>query len=326
MTTRGGVAVRLGVPVLLAAVLAACGQRDDAARTPAALGPTTRPAVPGEPSPRVDTALSRETPAAPPTTAETSPAAASPPRAATGAVHEPVTLPDDAASLAAQLVRAEETIRSSAAAADVASAALIQQATYRHLGEHPEQVASVLQHVPPDLHLAVGRNADAAAQLRALVRPVAELPAWRIVAPAPADELLAFYREAEADYGVAWPYLAAIHLVETRMGRIRGTSTAGAQGPMQFMPPTWDAYGEGDVNDNRDAIRAAARYLRAHGAPGDMDRALFAYNHSSRYVRAVRAYADVMTADARAYPGYYHWQVYFRTPARDVLLPVGYGT
>ncbi len=33
-----------------------------------------------------------------------------------------------------------------------------------------------------------------------------------------------------------WYYLAAINLIETRMGRIDGLSTAGAQGPMQFLP------------------------------------------------------------------------------------------
>src|SRR5437899_2712296 len=77
---------------------------------------------------------------------------------------------------------------------------------------------------------------------------------------------------------VPWSYLAAIHLVETRMGRIRATSVAGAQGPMQFMPATWERYGEGDVNSDRDSIRAAARYLRANGAPGRMADALFRYN------------------------------------------------
>ena len=62
------------------------------------------------------------------------------------------------------------------------------------------------------------------------------LPAWRIVRPAPADELLDAYRDAEAEFGIPWRYLAAINLVETGLGRIRGTSIAGAQGPMQFMP------------------------------------------------------------------------------------------
>ena len=73
------------------------------------------------------------------------------------------------------------------------------------------------------------------------------------------------------------------------MGRIRGTSTAGAKGPMQFLPSTWEAYGEGDIEDPDDAIMAAARYLANYGAPADMDRALFAYNHSDHYVRPSRS-------------------------------------
>ena len=124
-----------------------------------------------------------------------------------------------------------------------------------------------------------------------------------------------------------WPYLAAIHLTETRMGRIRGTSTAGAQGPMQFLPATWRQYGEGgDIDDDRDAILAAARLLVRNGAPADMANALFNYNRSQRYVRAVTAYAGLMLADEGAYRGYYHWDVYYRMVDGDRLLPVGYGS
>ena len=57
-----------------------------------------------------------------------------------------------------------------------------------------------------------------------------ELPAWTIVEPEPVDTLLAHYAEAEALTGIAWYWLAAIHLQETRMGRIQGVSTAGAVG------------------------------------------------------------------------------------------------
>ena len=81
------------------------------------------------------------------------------------------------------------------------------------------------------------------------------------------------------------------------MGRIRGISTAGARGPMQFLPTTWDLYGEGgDINDPRDAILAAARLLRANGAPGDMGRAVWHYNPSSSYVGAVTRYAKAIGA------------------------------
>jgi membrane-bound lytic murein transglycosylase MltF len=126
--------------------------------------------------------------------------------------------------------------------------------------------------------------------------------------------------------GTPWEYLAAIHLVETRMGRIHGTSTAGAQGPMQFIPETWEIYGAGDIYDDRDAIRAAARYLADRGAPGVMPQALFSYNNDNRYVAAIESYAQVLRADPRAYDGYHAWQVFFSTEGETYLLPEGYGT
>jgi soluble lytic murein transglycosylase-like protein len=98
----------------------------------------------------------------------------------------------------------------------------------------------------------------------------------------------------------------------------------GAQGPMQFMPPTWGEWGEGDVHDPRDAILAAGRYLRWGGMPDDVDGAIFRYNRDVRYVEAVRSYAEEMQADERAFFGYYHWQVYFSTGAENVWLAVGY--
>ena len=104
----------------------------------------------------------------------------------------------------------------------------------------------------------------------------------------PADRLLAYYREAERRFGVPWHVLAAVNFVETAFGKVRSRSTAGAQGPMQFLPATWRAYGlGGDVDDPRDAILGAANLLRSSGAPGDLRRALYAYNHSTLYVDAV---------------------------------------
>jgi hypothetical protein len=241
---------------------------------------------------------------------------------------DPPVAASDPEALAFQIVVAERAVRdASVTRADLAWFGHLQQLTYRRLAARPELRDAVLGALPAEIRGPATANADATADLRATVIPGPNLPTtWRIVEPAPLDDLARYYREAEAEFGVPWSYLASIHLVETRMGRIRGTSTAGAQGPMQFIPSTWAAYGEGDVNSNRDSIRAAARYLKANGAPGNMANALFRYNQSQRYVRAVTAYAEVMRADPNAYRGYYHWQVYYLTTGGDNLLPVGYGS
>jgi membrane-bound lytic murein transglycosylase B len=128
---------------------------------------------------------------------------------------------------------------------------------------------------------------------------------------------------------VPWTVLAAVHLVESRMGRIMGLSSAGAQGPMQFLPATWARYGlGGDVWNTRDAIFGAANYLAVNGAADGtdarLDNALYRYNNDNRYVRGVRHYAAVMHADERAYQGYHAWQVYYRTHVGGFILPTGY--
>ena len=229
------------------------------------------------------------------------------------------------ADLASKLVAAETAIRNPATpAAQLPALGQAQQQAYRSLVAHPEWDADVLALVPERLRATVQANVSAGRELAALTPappPDTPLPKWRIVAPDPADQLVPLYKAAgEAAGGVPWEYLAAIHLVETRMGRIKGDSSAGAQGPMQFIPSTWAIYGRGgDITSNRDAIYAAARYLRATGAPSDMARALRAYNNSARYVRAVTAYAQQIEADERAYLGYHAWQVYYGTR----LLPEG---
>jgi membrane-bound lytic murein transglycosylase B len=148
---------------------------------------------------------------------------------------------------------------------------------------------------------------------------------YRTGPPEPPARLLAHYREAQRRFGVPWPVLAAVNFVESGFGRMRNSSAAGAQGPMQFIPSTWRAYGMGgDVNDPHDAILGAANYLRASGAPGALRRALFAYNPSSLYVRAVLAYAGRIRSDRRAFLSYYSWQVFVRVPgggARRITGP-----
>jgi len=156
---------------------------------------------------------------------------------------------------------------------------------------------------------------DARRRLVALTPPTRlPLSAFRTGPALPARTLLGHYREAERRFGVGWEVLAAINFVETGFNRLRSRSSAGAQGPMQFMPATWATYGlGGDVHDPHDAILAAANYLRASGASGDLRAALWRYNHSSRYVDAVSVFAAQMRRDVRVYFQYHAWQVFVKT-------------
>ena len=204
------------------------------------------------------------------------------------------------------------------------AAARRQQAAYRAIGRNPAWDPIIRPKIPANLIQTYDRNVDARRQLAAMSTLRDTLPAWRIVPPAPAAELLDYYREAEAATGVGWNYLAAINLIETRFGSIAGVSVDGAQGPMQFMPQTWAAYGNGDVNSPRDAIMSAGNYLAASGFAANPDRAIYAYNRANEYVRAVKDYAAILADDPGSFGGYYRWDVYYNTTAGDVLLPIGY--
>ncbi len=232
----------------------------------------------------------------------------------------------DPVALGAQIRLAEETIRDPGVTPlALADAARNQQVAYRALVVHPEWDAQIVAALPPELHEVMEANVSAGRELRQLVRALKQtLPTWQIVEPEPIEVLRQAYEAGEAAFGVPWEYLAAVHLTETRMGRIRGVSTAGARGPMQFLPSTWEAYGKGDIENTHDAIQAAARYLAANGAPERMADALYRYNPTPHYVSAVTSYATQMEADPRAFQAYYHWEVYYATTLGDVWLPVGY--
>jgi len=233
---------------------------------------------------------------------------------------------NDAAALATQLSMVEAALRDPKVTdPELGWLGHLQQLDYGRLQDFPEWKETVLGALPEKTRAAVNGSLEAGKQLRLLSGPVPKsLPDWKIVAAAPIDELLGFYKEAEAEFGIPWYYLASIHLVETRMGRIRGLSSAGAQGPMQFMPATWASYGTGDINNDHDSILAAARYLKAAGAPDNMQKALFAYNHSQAYVNALVLYAQVMKDDPAGYRGYHGWQVYYPTEDGSMRLPVGW--
>jgi Transglycosylase SLT domain len=140
--------------------------------------------------------------------------------------------------------------------------------------------------------------------------------------------LLPVYRAAEARYGVPWALLAAINEIESDYGRNPSVSSAGAVGWMQFMPPTWGAYGEDANRDRRrdpfnpiDAIFSAARYLSASGVAGDVRRAVFAYNHADWCVNDVLARAREISRTVSPLLDVLTGLAYARLP---VLAPAGW--
>ncbi len=121
------------------------------------------------------------------------------------------------------------------------------------------------------------------------------------VTPISSQAYVELYKEAARQYGFEqdWYILAAVGKVESGHGANMGPSTAGAMGPMQFLPSTWetsgvDGNGDGVANimDPRDAIPAAAGYLKVGGAPRDWYAALFSYNHADWYVVKVLGVAE----------------------------------
>jgi membrane-bound lytic murein transglycosylase B len=193
--------------------------------------------------------------------------------------------------------------------------ALHHQRIHLLLTSRPRLASRVIPRLPA--HVARDVRTTIAAR-RGLARLTPPVPLERFsTGPAlPAGVLLDHYREAQRRFGVGWPVLGAVNFVESAFGRLRNESVAGARGPMQFIPSTWEAYGMGgDVRDPHDAILGAANYLRSSGAPGDYARALYAYNPSRAYVAAVLGYARHIRRDPRAYFAYHSWQVFVRTPA-----------
>jgi soluble lytic murein transglycosylase-like protein len=123
--------------------------------------------------------------------------------------------------------------------------------------------------------------------------------------------LRSYYDEAARRYGVDPSYLASINFIESNFGRVKDTSTAGAQGPMQFLPSTWTQYGQGgNIHDSHDSILAAARYLVRNGAPYNMRNAIFQYNHDYDYVDSVESFARAYRTDPGWLDRMYYWNTF----------------
>lgn len=149
---------------------------------------------------------------------------------------------------------------------------------------------------------------------------------WELEVP---EENIPLYKETAEEYGVPWTLLAAHHRVETRFSTMDPLlSPVGAEGHMQFMPctfvgwshPTCSGLGEGEIPEDEktdpeiirkyggygvdgngdgiadpynlmDALHSAANYLAQNGAAdGNLEKAIFQYNHSDEYVADILRY------------------------------------
>ena len=193
--------------------------------------------------------------------------------------------------------------------------ALFQQRIYRYIRRRPSLAASVIAAMPARRRSQARDNVAAGRSLLELApkKPPKTQPPIHIGTAEPPARLLGWYRQAQRRFGVRWQILAAVNLVESGFNRLRNNSYAGAQGPMQFIPSTWRAYGMGgDIRDPHDAIMGAANYLRASGAP-NYRRALYSYNPSPLYVDAIIRYARQMQRRPERFYAYWSWQVFVRT-------------
>ena len=209
----------------------------------------------------------------PTTTASTSTTTAGPahPPSPTGRVYPAVS--SDPAEAAARLYEIEDLIHTvdvteigGRAWADLAHE---QQMHYRVIGRDPEWIRTTVAGASGAYAGVIERHLAARQAIGDIGHggePPVDVPAWEIIEPLGADELRSLYEAPEAATGIPWSFLAAINLIETGFGRIDGLSTAGAQGPMQFLPTTWEEVSDGDIDDPRDAIPAAARRTGGHPA------------------------------------------------------------
>jgi membrane-bound lytic murein transglycosylase B len=258
------------------------------------------------------------------------PAAARPAQEAPALPAPNVALPSDPDALAAEFTGTARRLRDAVGrwtgAApvpdDVTLLALHHQRMLRLMSSRGPLGDATLKRLPRDV---LGEARDTVAARRHIdAIPRGRPPRVRVADAAPAAQLRGAYAEAERRFGVPWTVLAAVNFVESAFGRVRSASEAGARGPMQFLPATWRRYGMGgDIDDPHDAILGAANLLSHAGARRDIDAALYAYNHSTDYVRAVRRFAARMRTDERILFTYYAWQVYIRTPGGGVRRVTG---
>ena len=190
---------------------------------------------------------------------------------------------------------------------------LVNSATSRRLGL-VQQVAALIS-APGDslstltaaVHRILGRSARFV-DLRAEEQPAPgspTLPTGSGTTSGLPATYLELFQQSAARYcpSLSWTVLAAIGQIESGDGANVGPSSAGALGPMQFLPSTWSVWGISgfgrtgppDIMNPYDAVPSAARLLCADGASQGtqtgLRAAVFAYNHADWYVNEVLALA-----------------------------------
>ena len=202
--------------------------------------------------------------------------------------------------------------------------ALFQQRIYRLMARNTKLGNKTMRRLDGLLARSAHRIVGAHREISGLVVPLPANFTFPTGRAKPAAELLRYYKAAQRRFRVDWRVLAAVNYIETKFGKVKATSSAGAKGPMQFMPPTWRAYGMGgNIRNDRDAIMGAANYLKASGAaqgPAGLRRALWAYNHSDYYVNSVLGYIRYIQSRTRHYFTLYNWQVFVVTTRGDKRL------
>jgi hypothetical protein len=248
-------------------------------------------------------------------------------------------IPTDPADLAAEIASVEESVArqvrefvaegarpASKLGEDLELLMLYQQRIFRKLTKNERLEKAVLPRLQGKVKKFYAGTIAAQEELASITGTSEKVPRFEFAKAESPGRLRRFFEEGERKFRIPWHMLAAVMFVESKFGKVLGPSVAGALGPMQFLPATWDAYGGGgNIMDPHDSVIGAARYLNASGAPERMRDALFAYNPTEPYVNAIQIYARQIARDETSFYAYYFWQVFVSTEKGDVQL-TGPGT
>ena len=162
----------------------------------------------------------------------------------------------------------------------------------RWLARNPNAAAAVIPQLPGGLAREMRQLTAAARDLQRL--SAGTPPRAKTGLPPSLADLESFYGEAHDRYGVGIHYLVAIHLVETKFGRVKSDSVAGAKGPMQFIPST-----RADRWERRRHPRSARRDPRRR-QPAPSQRRPATLRHGASRLQPSGLYVDAVTHYARA--------------------------